>query len=280
MYCPSQRDYSPCICSANSWIKCEKINLEEIRQTFEENGAGRNQAFVKIDDVKLTMPPTNIAIPANLLANHYVKYNIELKCLEGRDQRIAIDLDAFSASRNFTQILAIIYCDFLEFNFLFLSGFNRLQRLSFVSITNLNLALWKTLPLLPRLNNLELIESQGLAQLTDFPNINNGLKYLDLMGNEMGDVAIDRILDCILHSSADTLVSLNLERNALTQIPRQLSNFKMLRRINLSRNQLNTIVLFGSLSFSNETGDLFQEKELDLASCGITAIESNAFQGL
>ena len=201
LFCPNEEDYSPCICSENFWLHCNKIPLEKIGQIFKGKHVG-NRTNVLIHDLKLTMPPTNTTIPANLLANHYVNFEIELKCLEGRNQQIEIDSDAFATSKNFTQIFKMSLCDVFGFNFLFLRGFNKLQRLALFSIINVHLAHWATLPPLPGLNILEITESKGLSQWTQFPTLKFGMKYVDLIGNEMGDTAIDRILNWILESSS------------------------------------------------------------------------------
>ena len=255
-------------------IKCNNILLSWIRQVFKEK-EGRNGTKV-IGGFHLKMPPMDTNIPVNLLADHKAG-QIDLDCQlmnDGSHQRISINSEAFSSSRVFASVLKISSCDILGLTFAFLRGFKKLHTISFHSITNVHLAHWITLSSLPSLATFRIKNSRGLDKWNAFPHPIYRLESIDIGMNEMGDEAIDRILQWIVDSpSVNTLKSLNLELNVLTQIPHQLPSFKKLERIYLRNNLFNQTILSGSLNFS------YPVKHVSLASCGISNIQPGAFQG-
>ena len=234
-----------------------------------------NETIV-IDGILLKVQPMDTNIPANLLVNHKVG-QIELECQlinDGSQKQFSINPEAFSSSKTLTYSLKISSCNFLGLSFLFLRGFEKLQAISFHSIANIQLAHWKTLPILSNLTILEIIHSKGLDEWTQFPNLIYGLETLNIGGNEMGNEGMDRILQWIVNSqSVKTLAALNMERNALTRIPHQLSSLEKLEKIYVEKNPLSNTILSGSFNLSNAV------KLVSLASCGISIIEPGAFLG-
>lgn len=278
-YCPNEDDYSPCICTATLWLMCDNISLEMVRQIFK--GKNGNSGPLSIETFKLKIPPKDKHVPANLLTEHFVWSDIDLKCFDkGKEQKISIDPEAFSSSRNFTKILNISFCDISELNFSFLRGFDKLWKLSLYSVTNVHLADWKSLPVndLPGQFDFNLKNSKGFDKWTELPQPMKGIKYCDLSGNEMGDIAMGRILKWIVDSpSVDTLNHLIMTNNALTQIPLQINSFPNLRLLNLDDNVLiNATIRSGSLKFSYSIRVV---REVHFASCGISTVEPGAFQG-
>ena len=226
----------------------------------------------------MALPPTENVVPENLLAEHAVKYEISIKCLEqidGGNQSISIDQNAFSSSRKFAEIVKISSCDATDLHLLFTQNFEKLRIISFHSITNAHLIDWQSFPsTLPKLTSFEIINSQGLDQWKEFPDIKQKIKSINLSGNEIGDATMDQILQWIAHSpSLDSLEFLSLEKNALTEIPHQLEYFYNLKKIILTGNPLNQTIRSSSINIP------YQITEFSLNSCGITAFEPRAFQG-
>ena len=233
------------------WVKCSNISVGLVRKVFEEKFGGNG--FKVIANFKLAISQADMHLPSNLLADHYVLNEINIECLEKEIKNFKIDSNAFSSSRNFLKVFKVSLCDISGLNLFFFQGFEKLSTISFDSIANANLVNWTTLPPLPKLATLDIINSKGLDKWAQFPfPINMKLKYLNLFGNKMDDLAMDQFLQWIDGSpSSDFLDFLDLGENALTQIPRQLSSFKKLSVINLDRNRLIKIIPSGSFNFSH-----------------------------
>ena len=278
-FCPNREDYSPCNCS-DGWIFCKNIMANEIRKVFELKDK-RNNEIKEIDNIRLSILPI-WDIPSNLLAKHRVRSQIELYCpaidrvIQARQKGlIKIDSDSFSSSRNFTQEIQISACDIKHLSLKFLVGFLQLKSLVFRNVDKVHMANWTSLPLLPKLEKLVIIESTGMNEWSQFPNLANGLIHVDFERNDIGDIAMDRIMQWLIDSpTVDTLEYLRFNRNKLTSIPKHLSSFRSLAYIFMSNNAFNKTIHTGA--FISQAAAIFQ---LILDSTGIEMMEPNAIQG-
>jgi len=135
------------------------------------------------------------------------------------------------------------------------------------------------LPPLPRLIELDISYCSGIDKLNTFPNLINGLKQfkffgeLDKIDTIYNDATVDRIVDWLLLSSANTLEEIIIaDMNQVTRVPPKIASFKALRKLRLTENKISTIK-HRALSFSVPVA------ELSIEASGIKEIEPGAFQG-
>ena len=225
----------------------------------------------RIENLDLRLLSTDSFIPAHILAHHWVASEIYIECeYYDSPSSLQIHRDAFWSSRKSTQLFYIFNCNISDLNFIFLEEFSNLTYIFLRSSIFVQLA---SLPPLPSLKYLNIQYNRGLELITMFPNLVNGIVTMQLNGNNIDDMTIDRILKWILESpSVDTLKELDISRNVLTKIPHQIASFNMLNIINLGSNPLNNTLRSGSIIFRNDS-------TLYLDSCGIEFIEPGAFQG-
>jgi len=96
---------------------------------------------------------------------------------------------------------------------------------------------------------------------------------IDDIDKSYNDETVDRIVDWLILSSANTLEQMTIEyMNQVTRVPHKISSFKALTSISMYRNDISTIKS-GAFSFSVPVS------LLDLAFNGLKEIESGAFQG-
>ena len=229
-------------------------------------------------NVSIGVPATEHFIPANLLGQNAVDGALLLGC-QHTTQQLTIHPDAFRASRTCISFLEVDRCNLAGFNFSFLNAFSNLKILRFSLCANIDAADWKSLPsLLPALVALQ-IKFIKLDKWIHFPILHNGLKYVDLSGNFIGDAAMDRILQWLIDSpSVDTLETLDLSETFLTEIPKKFSLFKNLCILYMNSNLIKTIPS-GSITALNVPADEPVAK-IHLHSCDIDTIEPGAFQGI
>ena len=105
--------------------------------------------------------------------------------------------------------------------------------------------------------------------------LKNGLQALCLLDAHVDDETMDRILGWLLNSeTVNTLEELDLRQNALTEIPWQLSRFKKLRSVILSKNPMSGIIYANISSVFSSILDIW------LDDTGIQTIQPGAFKGL
>ena len=307
--CINKEDYWPCDCRRDGPLLCDRIPLATVRQMcHQKRGKISNQpsANKNVENLKLRIALNDWSLPTDLLADIIVRNKIEIECTvfnfngegfpfmdpclgtaskfeknrnsknEEHSMPFRIDAASFQETRKFTREIDIRGCNLKGFDFRFLEGFHNLKILYFYSVINLHLAGWKTLPPLKNLNSLDILEgSNELNEWIEFPALSMGLINISFVGNNIGDKAIDTILQWALDSpSAETLKHLDLGRNSLSRIPRQLSSFKNLESLFLGFNQIKTIYS-GSLQFLAHS-----VKKLWLNSMDIDKIEPGSFRGL
>ena len=231
-----------------------------------------------IHNLELIILDSDKLIPAELLAKCKVSNEIVITGANKKYHQISIDPEAFKSSQNLTCIFVLKSFDLTGVKFSFLSGFQHLKELAFLHISNIHSANWTTLPTLPSLKYLYIKYSTGLEHWITFPNLKYGLLGLLLVGNNMTDIEMFRTLEWAMESSANTLEILNIQSNAITRVPTQISSFKNLQSIYLDQNPFPPTIRSGSLDLVFSS--LFSLKWFYLTSVGIENIESEVFQGI
>ena len=227
------------MCSLNV-LHCGNIPLTTVFQVFQQNFKhNNNYSNYEVKRIEVFVPAEDSYIPANLLVGHRVIGEICLVCQNEGYQKLKINPDAFSFSRDFTQFFSIQSCDLSSLEFSFLKDFKNLQKLAIYSSANVHIADWNSLPPLPSLNWLfEIAASPTLNDWTQFPILVEGLVFAQFSENDICDETMSRMLQWLLDSpSIGTLQDLDLSGNALTYIPQEISLFKQLVFLNLKMNR-------------------------------------------
>jgi len=115
-----------------------------------------------------------------------------------------------------------------------------------------------------------------------FPALTNGLKEFIFQNDHstkfsskliINDETVDRIMDWLLLSSANTLEEMVIAyMNQVTRVPHKIVSFRALRKVWLYSNNI-SIIKSGAFSFSVPVS------HLDIGDNGIHEIEPGAFQG-
>ena len=274
-YCPNGEDYSPCLCSPD-WVFCGNIPLSKISQVFQQKEE-QNFNAIDIENIEIRIASMDLVIPDNLLAGHQVKNEIELYAIVIGFQTLRIAPEAFRSSQNYTRIVKFFFFNLSGLDFVFLKNFKKIKELIFMWDLNIHLVFWDTLPPLNSLRSLSINYCTGLNIWTEFPQLVNGLAHFTLVGNNIDDFVMNRILQKILQSSENTLEHLNLEKNALIEFPWQIQSFKRLNWLYAGLNpSMLTSVKAGSFSFLSNSSI----QGIYLVSSGIEAIEPGAFPGI
>ncbi len=235
---------------------CNQISLEEVQRVFNQTSSPTLEA------VKLTLKPyisSETFIPEDIFGEKQIR-DIEigypLRTFVNRSLSLQVDADAFRSTKNFTKTFLIYYvdCTFLDLGFL--SGFNELTSLTFFGLNNIQHCLPR-LPPLPKLTSLNFTLCTGMNHINTFPTRSNGLKVVIFFGYLIDDIdksyndeTVDRIVDWLILSSANTLEQMTIEyMNQVTRVPHKIPSFKALTSISMYRNNISTIKS-GAFSFS------------------------------
>lgn len=243
-YCPNGDNYLPCMCGPG-FVQCEGV-LEAV-SVFNRTRPSRLTVF------NLTISeqnPTNITIIPNKFLNKHQIEILDIKFVKSSYRNsLRIEPGAFSYSKNFTKWIVLEGCELSQLDFKFLTGFDSLSTVEFVSTFNVHLAKWTSMPsMLPNLAHLAIHNSTGLNEWETFPSLSRGLKVLDLNNNEIQSGPLDRILNWSVGHSGNTLEMLFLEQNSLT-VPPQINGLKNLKYVDSSNQSPGIPVLpNGSLS--------------------------------
>ena len=276
-YC---KDYSPCSCSVVSnqfSVSCYGVSVQTVRDVFLRVNDP------EIYELRWTQPlpddETNaISLPPDFLGNTRVTsyiyiqntYSYPMNC-----PNLVIDPLAFRSSQNSLTGFFLEFFDFgLQKDFNFLNGFNKLEELILLQITNLTA--FQYLPPLPSLQKLSVARCPEELNQMAFPDLSPAkLKNLDLRENDLNDQKADEIVAKLAaSSSADSLVFLYLSFNFLTRIPSQVgSAFPQIKELFLGWNNISYIPS-SSFTFA------YPLKSLSLNDNKIKTIESGAFVGI
>lgn len=274
--CPEQiPNVSPCYCgSGYGSITCSDVPMEEVKAMFHRTSP-------PYDWNTLTLTPllNESIIPADLMGDHRVSYNIQLNSPDDSSYKMRVHPDAFASSRTTAYFVSFYRGDFSQFDFQFLAGFDRLGQIDISECYNVHLAEWAAMPSLPGLEYFTIQRSTGLNEWSNFPTFSQGLLRLHLPGNVIEDEAIDRIVNWTVTESGNKLEWLDIHSNKLTRIPMHIPQFTKLRFLDLSRQAIYgsgmEVIHAESLVFRSST---FFGLVLD--HCNISTIEPGAFAGI
>jgi len=198
-----------------------------------------------------------------------------------RSLSLQVDADAFRSTKNYTTDFKINMIDCTLLDLGFLSGFDKLTKLMFANIYNIQECL-SNLPLLSRLIKLHFEYCSGMNEFYHFPALTNGLRVFQFVNDNItkshsdliiNDETVDRIMDWLLLSSANTLEELAITyMNQVSRVPHKVASFKALTKLWLFDNNLSSIKS-GELSFSAPVS------VLHISDNGINEIEPGAFEG-
>jgi len=280
--CPNEENYSPCTCTRSTDIggvqeyrvMCYEIALAEVASVFKRTTTADLYRFT------LYFSPTDPTktIPADLLNNH--RTEVTLIYCRPTDSPLIVDSQAFRSSQNLMTVLFLRDCDMSQLNFDFLSEFNKIWRIGLESMSNVGQANWASFPqFLPSFNSLLIRKSTGLNEWSAFPQLAGGSADLYLSTNDIQDDAMNRVLNWTFQYSANTLNSLDLRSNELTQIPKQLqapNSFPNLQYLNLDDQKTGIpLITTGSISCPSSPSNYY----LYASKNRITTIDAGAFQG-
>lgn len=223
--CPNGENYYPCMCSyvdGGFIVECHQVYIQDVAAIFQRTGPSRLKSFIYYPSA---LDLSFVTIPENLLNQHYVFGEIQLRCPHDYYCNYRIHPNAFESSKNFTRQLLFDRSFMYWFDFSFLEGFSALSSLSFASVYELQYANWTTMPSFQRPLTLNITNSYEVNWWTDFPN-NLTLENLYISGNNIMDPT--PILNWTLTTSSNTLRRLHMSYNRLLSIPWQVSSFTKL----------------------------------------------------
>ena len=267
--CPNGENYSPCTCTSASegyTVTCSSVALTEIYNIF------RRTTAADLYNLRITIASAdaNSVIPAALINNHRVSYNLAITC--PTNGLLKLDTAAF-LSVNPT-VFTASNCDLRQLSFEFMNGFNNLAAIQLLTDLNINSASWSTLPLLQDLVYLKINYGTGMNQWTNFPRL-AGLAWLDLSYNDIQDGPMSNILNWILGSSADTMQFIEIAYNSLTSIPSQIASFPNWEDLIINNQNPASMRTITARSIRTNADIGF----VNIKSNGITTIQCGAFEG-
>ena len=270
--CPSNDDYSPCTCfggdSIFPSITCNQVPISAVVIAFA-------QAIAVNVPLRFTLTPspTDIFLPDNIMGTNKFAETISIRCPTAT-YKLQVSPNAFRSSMMYTTSFFINACDLSAIDMSFLTSFNNLTYLSFITSTNVQYALETLSYSLPSLCSLNFYNTKGLNQTVKLPPVlANGLNDIDMGFSGLDDEAANRILDWVVKSSNATLTTIYLDKNHLTKIPSQIPEIKMLNFLDISSNQI-VSVLSGALSFTAPV------TRISLKDNNISTIQPYSFQGI
>ena len=195
------------------------MNYEEIYNVFKNTISADFKSIV----FSALYANKNFHYKENFLFDHRV-LEMTLQCNIWEKKELTIHPEAFASSRNLMEEFGISYCDLSQLKFRFLVGFNRLSKFYIMDSVNVHML---NFPSLPNLTELVItLCPTALSNWTNFPNLTNGLTFLNVQDNGLNNQMLDRVLEWILNGpSRNTLSYIDLSGNTLTRIPPQLRYF-------------------------------------------------------
>lgn len=265
--------YYGCTCPYTNEFKCEDMTFNEVHFIFKKMDQWNITEFRLLISIR----ETNGTIPADFLSTNKVTRFVRIECpspkfVDNEAHKLRIDVDALRASRNSLKEFSIEYCDLRLLNFSFLAGFELLEDLNFKN----SFGIYASFSTLPRLclARLSFDGMPSLAMSKEFPLLKCGLTSLTLKDCQIDDIFMDLVLTWIASTSKDTLTTLEIMGNALTHIPRSISQFEYLESLNVNlQNNSHRSFQPGSIIIHSQLQFLY------MFSCGIQSIEPGTFQG-
>lgn len=269
--CP---DLSPCTISSDCNIaSCVEVPMDDVKTIFSQLASP-----VDINQLTLYIQSSGDSIPADLLGQSRVTNMLSLVRPSSSyvNTTITVDSNAFRSSKDTLQSIKIKYLDASQLDFNFLEGSTTILSLDFTNVSNLG-GILTTLPSIPTLTILKIDSSAGLNE--GFSNTNlqtNGLTEFEAVNCELDNMGMDQLLNWVLPSSTNTLLSVSIGSNRLASIPRQLKSFQKLEFIDIKHNKVDLNI--PANSFNMQDNGRFNN--LMLYSSRVKGLEAGAFQGM
>lgn len=267
-------DFSPCECyqkPGQSQVICSAVNMTLVRD-------GPLSRVENFDFYELYLSPLKgDFIPANFIQSAIQRIQtLTIDCFAIiPDVLIQVDPLAFESDLESSEYdsIGLSRCYFPDLNFF--SGIKKACQLLFSYNSNVHDIL-QSIPIEFQLDSMSFQSCDNLDLTYRFPSLIYGLAELIMNFNsDFSDDAMDRYLQWMVSTSADTLVRLDISSNELTKIPTlPLSRLNNLISVNLNNNPFQSGILQkGSLSFA------YPLSSISLYSCKIKTIEPGAFEG-
>jgi hypothetical protein len=164
-----QEDYYPCTCETypfdlipSLYVNCKDVpSFESVQAAFRRTSAPQVKEFI------LTIPifETNKTIPADLLSGKAAQ-EITLNC-PSTETQLTVDPAAFNSSEDYTNFIKFSTCDLSQLDYKFLTNFNVLKEMYYVS--SINVSRWPNLPNLPSLRKLSINSSPDFKDFKSLP---------------------------------------------------------------------------------------------------------------
>ena len=286
MNCPNFENYFPCKCVSKDyfrpgplmdipkWLSCKDVSTKEIQWTFEKSTPFQfDQLHIEyIEEID----QMDIFIPKDFLMNHGVNNTIWLKSENLLNYRLRIHPNAFNdITKNSVRWFFMEGFDMNGIvDLTFIKGFHQLVEFRITNSFNIDMVVWD--------KTLDFGLSSNDISLNNYSNTSFHifLETLTLSYNNMSDEAMSQILQIFLNLSANSINTIDINANKLTNIPKEISLFKKLQRF-YSDNQRNSgssipILSIDSLTFYNRIDSIMT---ITLSNNGIEKVEPGAFRG-
>jgi len=164
-------------------VSCNQFTIEEVRRAFNQTSYPTLkgvQLTLESDIINETFIPEDVFGSIGILR---LKIGYPIKSYsEDLSPSLQVDANAFRSTKNYTNEFSIYYVDCTLLDLGFLSEFEKLTKLDFSHIDNIQHCL-PSLPPLPKLTSLEFSSCTGMDHLNIFPTLTNGLKTIKLFFN-------------------------------------------------------------------------------------------------
>lgn len=245
--------------------------MDQIKQIF-------GSSPFDIYQIVIYLQASGDSIPADLLGSNSISSSLSIFGASTSTAwpyaSLNVSSDAFRSSQYTLQYFTAYYLDTHSLDLTFLSGFQRMVKIEFNSVLNLDPSL-RTLPPLPTMVSLFFSNSTGLNevfQTVGNPLQVNGLNYLRAYTSGLDAKSLSNLLDWLAPSSIVSLQELTVSGNKIQTIPSQIVNFRNLRNINIASNKVD-------MTISNNSFDTPRYGHIALASSRVVEVETSAFQG-
>ncbi len=283
-------------------VDCDEVPMNEIQNSFN-----KTKPPIKIHSLTLWIRSSGDFIPADLLGESQLTEELLIRGSR-RNQNyslLEVDPNAFRSSlRNATlkRVTIGYYLEGIALDFSFLTGFDNIRDLYFLSIKHLNPTSLPTLPsltnlifsyienlnsialpALPKLTFLTFSYSTGLNEAfqdnsTFILETDQGLNYFGVYDCELNTNGLANLLDWVLPSSAETLKKLTIRGNSITSVPVQLSSFRSIEYLSMENNRILLNIGNNSIYYDHSETPSYSTI-IDMILSKIASVESGAFQG-
>lgn len=276
--------YDPCKCtdSPNGKgpnVNCANVPMTEVQRVFSNSKDGYFNQVTLSAKLKISIPFTRCICCCYPCPCDPI-YKLVIR---GRGELLEISP---TASNNVPSIsnLEIQSCDVSQINWSFLAGIRNLSSLTISSSTSF-INTFYTFPS-ATLSSLSTLSFSSMIGMSGFSSGNvklpailpKGLTSFSLAYCNMDDNAINFILSkWVLPSSKNTLVTLNLSGNTITQIPPSVSSFAALTNFIANNNGKLSVIKPAAFTFNAPVQTISMEGGNQIASVAAGAFKGNIY---